>query len=243
MTGPTPAGTNDSRAAGIGLVCIGECMVELARTTTGLFQLSYGGDTFNTAVYARRAGLPAVAYMTAVGDDAYSDGIMELATAEGIQTTLTARATGKRPGLYLIETDAGERTFTYWRDTAPARRMFDVLDGAHVRQSLANTQFIYISGITLSVLEPDQRDLLASHLAEAKLAGARVVMDANYRPAGWPKGRDDARDVMSRFWRLTDIAMPSLDDEVALWGASDADAICERLHAFGCQHVVAKDGG
>jgi 2-dehydro-3-deoxygluconokinase len=225
-----------------GLVCIGECMVELARTATGQFQLSYGGDTFNTAVYARRAGLAPVAYMTAVGDDLYSDGIVELAAAEAIDTGTIARAPGRRPGLYLIETEAGERTFTYWRDMAPARRMFDFLDRDTVRQSLAGAGFVYISGITLSVLEPDQRDRLAEHLASAKLSGALIVMDANYRPAGWPGGGEDARSVMSRFWRMADIAMPGLDDEAALWGETDTDAICERLHGFGCQTVVLKDG-
>ena len=225
-----------------GLVCIGECMVELARTTNRQFQLSYGGDTFNTSVYARRVGLANVSYMTAIGDDPYSDGIIDLAREEGLDVDSIARVPGRTPGLYLIETDGGERTFTYWRDRAPARRMFDAIDRTAALKALCRARYIYISGITLSILEIDQRDILASLIAEARMAGSLLVMDANYRPAGWPLGIDDARDVMGRFWRLTDIAMPSRDDEIALWADADNDAICDRLHGFGCPVIVLKDG-
>ena len=42
-------------------------------------------DTFNTAAYAARIGLTA-AYGTALGDDPYSQGILELAATEGEET-------------------------------------------------------------------------------------------------------------------------------------------------------------
>ena len=35
---------------------IGECMLELHGTAFGAMQQSYGGDTFNTAVYLSRCG-------------------------------------------------------------------------------------------------------------------------------------------------------------------------------------------
>ena len=64
-------------------ICIGECMVELARGSDGRFALSYGGDTFNTAVYLARSG-SAVSYVTALGDDPYSAGIIATAEREGL---------------------------------------------------------------------------------------------------------------------------------------------------------------
>jgi len=39
------------------VICVGEVMIELARGTDGRFGLSFGGDTFNTAVYLARAGI------------------------------------------------------------------------------------------------------------------------------------------------------------------------------------------
>jgi 2-dehydro-3-deoxygluconokinase len=66
-------------------VCIGEAIVELARGADGRFALASSGDTFNTAIYSARAGLP-VAFASALGDDPFSDAIVSLAQAEGIGT-------------------------------------------------------------------------------------------------------------------------------------------------------------
>ncbi len=108
------------------VVAIGEVMVEMARGGDGRFGMGCGGDTFNTAVYLARAGID-VAYATALGDDPYSDGIVSLTSAEGIKTDLMLRVPGREAGLYLIETDnKGERRFTYWRENAPARELFEL---------------------------------------------------------------------------------------------------------------------
>ena len=90
------------------VVSIGEVMIEMSRGPDGRFGLACGGDTFNTAVYLARNGVE-VAYATALGDDQYSDGIVSLATAEGIGTDLILRVPGRVPGLYLIETNAARR--------------------------------------------------------------------------------------------------------------------------------------
>src|SRR5205085_3904669 len=108
------------------VICVGEVMVELARGAKNRYVLSFGGDTFNTAVYLARAGVPA-AYATAMGDDPYSDALMAVANAEGVNTDLIMRVPGRMPGLYVIETDAkGERKFYYWRDNSPARDLFEL---------------------------------------------------------------------------------------------------------------------
>ena len=132
-------------------VAIGECMVELARGTDGRFGQSFGGDTFNTAVYLARAGVP-TAYATALGDDPYSDGIVALAEAEAVATDLMIRRPGRMPGLYLIETTpAGERTFHYWRDRSPARELLDGDDADAIGSAIEGAKLVYLSGITLSL--------------------------------------------------------------------------------------------
>src|SRR2546421_11034154 len=84
------------------VICVGEVMVELARGADNRYGLSFGGDTFNTAVYLARAGIPA-AYATAIGDDPYSGALMSLAAAESVNADLIVRVPGRMPGLYLIE--------------------------------------------------------------------------------------------------------------------------------------------
>jgi 2-dehydro-3-deoxygluconokinase len=228
------------------VISIGECMVELARGPDGRFGLAYGGDTFNTAVYMARSGA-AVAYATALGDDAYSDGIRQLAVAEGVGTGLIATKPGRMPGLYMIETAAnGERSFAYWRERAPARELFDQGGDGAMLVAISQSRLIYFSGVTLSLYAPNARDAFATALSNARTKGARVAMDNNFRPRGW--GSDaatavrNARPVFETFWRLADIALPTFDDEQALWGdASPAETI-RRLTALGVAEIVVKNG-
>ena len=78
----------------------------MARGGDGRFAVGCGGDTFNTAVYLARAGIP-TAFATALGDDPFSDRILALAAAEGVQSDLMLRVPGRLPGIYVIDTDAG----------------------------------------------------------------------------------------------------------------------------------------
>jgi 2-dehydro-3-deoxygluconokinase len=223
------------------VISIGECMVELARGSDNRFGLAFGGDTFNTAVYIARAGQP-VAYATVLGDDPYSTGIRSLAHLEGVGTDLIATAKGRMPGLYLIETNAGERTFWYWRERSPARELFDLPAGEDVAKAMTTATAIYFSGVTLSLYGEAALDRFAAALAAAKSKGVLIVMDSNYRPRGWGGATERAQAVFSRFWKLADIALPTFEDEQALWGDAHADQTISRLAALGVPEVVVKDG-
>ena len=126
-------------------------MVEFARGPDGRLSFGYGGDTFNMAVYLARAGID-VAYATALGDDRYSDGILALAAAEGVRSDIVLRVPDRLPGLCLIETDAaGERQFFYWRDSSPARELFEIPDWRRVAEAILGAKLVFFSGITLSI--------------------------------------------------------------------------------------------
>ncbi len=224
------------------VISVGECMVELSRGSDDRFGLGYGGDTFNTAVYLSRAGME-VAYATALGDDPYSGGIIALAERERVAIDLVATTQGRLPGLYLIETTPdGERTFWYWRDRAPARDLFELPDADRIAEGLQEAALVYFSGITLSLYNAAGLDRFAAALQAAKGAGARIAMDSNYRPRGWGGDIDRARRTFERFWRLTDIGLPTHDDEQALWGDADAKATASRLQGLGVSEVVVKLG-
>ncbi len=72
------------------VACVGECMVELSEQSDGSLIRGFGGDTLNTAVYLARLGV-AVDYVTALGDDAWSDEMLARWQEEGIGTGLVAR--------------------------------------------------------------------------------------------------------------------------------------------------------
>ncbi len=224
------------------VVCVGEVMVELARAADGRFGLSYGGDTFNTAVYLARGGV-SVVYATALGDDPYSEGIVSLAQAEGVTTDLMIRVPGRMPGLYLIETSpGGERQFAYWRDSSPARELFELPEWTSVAAALLAARTVYFSGITLSLYSNLGLGRLLATLEIARQNGVTVAFDGNYRPRGWRGDLARSRAVFAETLKRVDIALPTFDDEALLWGDASPDATAERLHAFGISEVVIKNG-
>jgi 2-dehydro-3-deoxygluconokinase len=224
------------------IVCIGEVMIEMTRGTDGRFGIACGGDTFNTAVYLARAGIE-VAYATALGDDAYSDGIFSLAAAEGVHTDLILRVPGRLPGLYVIETDAaGERHFAYWRDTSPARELFELADWGRVAESLLAARLIYFSGITLSLYSNNGLGRFLAIIEMARKAGVKVAFDGNFRPRGWKGDLARIRTVFMEALKRVDVALPTYDDEAVLWGDPSPEATVERLQAFGIAEIVVKNG-
>src|SRR3954464_6355229 len=151
---------------------IGECMMELRHRGPTDLDLAFGGDTLNTAVYLARLGI-AVDYVTALGDDPWSDEMIAGWAAEGIGTGQVARLTGRVPGLYIIQTDArGERRFLYWRDSAPARMLFDAPETAEIVEALPGYDLLYFSGITLSLYGDTGRTRLFSALDRARAQGS-----------------------------------------------------------------------
>ena len=221
------------------IVSIGECMIEMARREDGAFDANVGGDTFNTAIYLARLGAP-VSYMTAVGDDPYSTMIMDAAHAEGVGCDTIQVVEGRMPGLYLIETNSGERSFWYWRDTAPARDLFELDGAANLAATMAAAGTVYLSGITLSLYSAHGLDQLEDALIQARQAGAKIVIDSNYRPTGWQRNIERARRIYARFWSHTDIALPSFDDEQALWGDIEPAETIARLEKFDVGEICLK---
>ncbi len=177
------------------IAAIGECMIELSARPDDGMALAYGGDTLNTAVYlARLCKSGAVAgdqrisvdYLTALGDDPYSDEMVASWQHEGIGIDKVLRLPGRLPGLYTIRTDQqGERSFHYWRTAAAAREMLRGERGARLAAALRQYDLIYLSGITLSILTHADRAKLLAALVHARAGGARRAFDSNYRPRGW----------------------------------------------------------
>ena len=223
----------------IRILCIGEAMAEIRRDSAG-FAVGFAGDTFNTAVYCRRRlRQGSVGYLTRIGQEPLSDGFLQLAAAEGLDLSNIGREAEHNIGIYSVHTDpAGERSFAYWRSGSAARQLFQTpKDFA----ALEGADILYLSGITLAILAPDAREALLTRLAELRAAGRRVAFDSNYRARLWPDA-ETARQVIARAWTLADIALPSVDDEMALFGDADAAAVVTRLRDLGVREGALKCG-
>lgn len=231
--------------AALRVFCIGECMIELNQRDPTTLALAYGGDTLNTAVYLARVNPRdrlTVDYMTALGDDPYSDAMIAMWQEEGIGTGSVARLPGKLPGLYLIRIDdQGERRFFYYRSAAAARELFADAATTPLLATLAEYDLVYFSAITLSILGTAARDRLFAALVAARTKGCRVAFDSNYRPAGWPDPAA-ARAVVGRFLACIDIALPTFDDEARLFGDENAEATATRYAGAGVREIAVKLG-
>jgi 2-dehydro-3-deoxygluconokinase len=179
-------------------VAIGECMVELGLDGARQALLGYAGDTFNTAVYLRRMGV-GVAYATAVGQgDPFSAGILGVMRDEALARDLVVEAAGRLPGLYAVVRDAaGERSFYYWRDQAPARDYLRLANLAALAQALEDARLVYLSAITLAILGAAGRSRLKRLIAGAARAGAAIALDTNYRARLWPTPATARRAIES----------------------------------------------
>ncbi len=223
-------------------ICIGEAIVELARGGDGRFALASAGDTFNTAIYLARAGVP-VAFASALGDDPYSEAIVSLAAAEGIGTDLILRAPGRLPGLALVDADAqGERRTHTWREAAPARDLFELPNWSRMAESLTAARLIYFTGITLSLYSNTGLGRFLAAVEIARGNGAKIAFDGNFRPRGWHGDLTRTRTVFAEALKRVDIALPAYDDEAVLWGDPSPEATIERLQAFGVAEIVVKNG-
>jgi 2-dehydro-3-deoxygluconokinase len=225
---------------------IGECMIELQRKADGTgMDYRFGGDTLNTAVYMARLLDPAharVAYVTGLGVDGMSGEMLASWEREGIDTSCVQRLADRLPGLYMIETEpSGERRFHYWRKDSAARHWLEAPGAGKVLEQLAGARMVYLSGISLAILSPADRELLIAALARCRANGGRVVFDNNYRPRLWDSA-NLAREVYLRVLAHTDIALLTIDDEHALHGEETARQVVERTRGYGVGEVVVKCG-
>ena len=226
------------------IALIGECMIELQHRADGSLQQSFGGDTLNTAVYLSRAmgELASVDYVTALGDDSFSDAMCRSWADEGIGLSRVQRLPGRLPGLYCIQTDAaGERRFLYWRNEAAVRDCFTTPAAEPILAALPDYDVLYFSGITLAVLGEEGRKKLIGVLVEARQRGARIVFDNNYRPRLWAS-LEVARAAYRSVLPYVDIALLTVDDEQALFHFADCDAVFAAYEQIGTPEVVLKRG-
>lgn len=220
----------------------GECMIEFSRAPDGTnWVRNFAGDTFNTAWYFRRLS-PAdwqTAYFTTVGDDAPSRDLVRFIEASGIAADEIRAIPNASPGLYLIELEGAERHFSYWRGQSAAKRLAD--DRAHLAAAMDASDIIYFSGITLAILEEDDRAAFVSALAGARRRGRTVAFDPNIRPRLWP-GIGAMADATTKAAATASIVFPTFPDEQVVFGDADLAACAERYRKLGAELVVVKNG-
>ncbi len=201
----------------------GECMIELSGDP---IRKGFGGDTLNTALYLSRltAQQPVqVSYATGLGEDVLSQELLENWQQEGIATDLVEIFPAQLPGLYMVQTDQeGERSFLYWRDSAAVKSYFSTSSLNKLEAAIANRElhYLYLSGISIAILNDDSKVRLKKALSQFSQAGGKVIFDNNFRPQLW--SAQEAKHWYSQILPLVDIALITEDDDVLVWGEEES---------------------
>lgn len=222
-------------------VSIGECMVEMAPASArDEFKRGFAGDTFNTSWYVKAlAPQWNSRFVSRVGSDAVSDDMLAMMAQAGIDTDHILRSPDRSVGLYLIALLDGERSFSYWRDRSAARQLAD--NRAALEAATCDGDILYFTGITLAILDATGRQTLLDVMRNARAAGKIVVFDSNLRPRLWASNTD-MTDTIMRAAAVSDIVLPSFDDEAVHFGDGDITATRLRYLDAGATTVVVKNG-
>lgn len=219
----------------------GECMIELSGEP---IRKGFGGDTLNTALYLSRLTEEShvqVLYATGLGDDLLSEELLCKWQQEGINTELVEIFPNQLPGLYLVSTDeSGERSFLYWRDNAAVKRYFSMssLNKLEAAMECSALDYVYVSGISLAILDDCSKKRLIEALKQFSIAGGKVIFDNNFRPQLW--STDQAHYWYNQLLPFVDIALITEDDDIQIWG--DIESCEERYLRLGCKEIVIKRG-
>lgn len=224
------------------IAVIGECMVEFSKNKEGLYQQTFGGDSFNFAVYLKRSLKESkVEYITVLGEDDLSLEMLDFFHKQKLNTTYVDKVKDKSPGLYIINTKKGERTFSYWRGESSARRLFLTSSLEKLQKDLLKYDLIYLSAISLAIMRKQGRDNLFKILKKARSLGVKVAFDSNYRPRLYDN-QVEARKIYMKAINYCDIFLPSLDDEIELWGYTNAKEVIQKARSFGINEIIITCG-
>ncbi len=217
-------------------------MVELRAIDDDTMKQSFAGDVYNSAVYLQRC-FPTVTtgMVTALGRDALSEKMIQRFRKASLDTTFVFQHPEKVPGLYLIKTDAlGERSFTYWRNDSAARQLMGFFND-DIADLFNAGEYLFISGISLAVIAPSDRDAFWRFLDKLKSRGVNIVFDPNYRARLWDSP-EQAKLAFEQAFTLADIALPGVEDLEVLFNISDAEAVIDFCTPFKLQEIVVKNG-
>jgi len=217
------------------ILCLGEALLERVEGSAGASGLSFGGDTSNAAVAAARQGAR-VGFVTAVGADPGGDALLRFWKSENIDVRHVRQVQGGRTGSYHVDPDPSQRRLTYDRQGSAASRMKP--------EDLNEEMFRGVSWLhTSAISQAISSDAMATVRRAMELArrtGAGVSYDTNLRLALW--SLDQAKAGMRQALEYTNLALPSLDDAVALVGTEDEESLLDFFLEAGAETVALRLG-
>ena len=171
----------------INVCSIGEAMIEISNIKNSLYNQSFAGDTLNFCNYLDKKKINAF-FLSAIGKSEINQPLLDFVRSKNISTKYIKQINQFEVGLYLIKNkDNGEKQFFYWRDESAAKQYFNNIDFLNLYKELKNFDYIYFSGITLSIIHISKLNNFIKLLKLLKSKKIKIVFDFNIRPSRWNK--------------------------------------------------------
>ena len=162
-------------------------MIEISNKKNNLYNQSFAGDTLNFCNYLDKKNLNAF-FLSAIGNSGINQSFLKFVKSKLISTKLIKQINQYEIGLYLIENkNNGEKQFFYWRDESAAKQYFNNIDFLNLYKELKHFDYIYFSGITLSIIDISKLNNFIKLLRLLKNKKIKLVFDFNIRPSRWNK--------------------------------------------------------
>jgi 2-dehydro-3-deoxygluconokinase len=227
---PEPGLSALSSSRGQRVACIGEAMVMLTpdggRTVEEVDALrqSVGGAEANAARVVSSLGVTAH-FVSRLGDDPFGRLIGADLRGAGVDDSLVEIDPDRPTGLYLkAPGSTGSRMYYYRSGSAASAMAAAYFAAPQVSQVLSGAAVVHTSGITAAVLaEPAA---MVEALGSARMAGALVSVDVNFRPALW-RGR--AITPLYELLGIADLVLVGADEARAVFDTDEPDRLRELL--------------
>jgi 5-dehydro-2-deoxygluconokinase len=170
------------------------------------FAAYVGGSPTNICVGARRLGLK-TALLTAVGDDPVGDFVLNFLNNEGVVTQYIPRKVGHRTSAAVLGIEPPDKfPLVFYRDNCADIQLNidDVL-----ASPITDCKVFQFAGTNLSKEPSRSATIFAAEVA--KQAGAKVVLDVDFRPNQWHDVRAFGVTIRS-LMRLVDVVIGTQDE-------------------------------
>lgn len=243
------------KAPAFDVACLGRAAVDLYGEQIGApledvatFARYLGGSPANTAVGAARLGLKA-AMISRVGDEQNGRFVRETLQREGVDITqVTIDAARLTALVFLAVRDRDDFPHVFYRDNCADM----AIEAAHIdARFIARCRALLVSGTHLS-RESTRAACVEAALA-ARRAGARVILDIDYRPVLWGLARhgegaqryapsDAATSRITAFLPHCDLVVGTEEELRVAGGASNVIAALRAVRKATAALLVVKLG-
>lgn len=221
----------------IDIAVIGECLIELSANgslaDTSTLNKFFGGDTITTAVAIARLG-GNVTYLTKVGNDGFSEFILQSLQKENIDTSLI-KTNDEQNGMYIVSHTLDKKEVLYYkRKTAATKLSIDDIN----EDCIKKLKLVYSTGVVQS-LSASSRELVRESFRLAKENDVLTAYDPNYTSCFM--NSDDTKEYFEEIIDLTDVIFLSLkNDAVKLYEIESIDKVMNYFWDRGVKVVVIK---